>query len=110
MLLLDFFANSAAGEAKWRIILELLNDDTLNVPTFDSTKHSIIISELKSLYVACTRARNRLWIWDTSATLGPMKLFLQRKELVTTWTPASGPPKMAVTSGIDEWRRKAKML
>lgn len=33
---------------------------------FDDRRHSILRSELKSLYVGLTRARERVWIWEES--------------------------------------------
>lgn len=34
---------------------------------FDDRRHSILQSELKSLYVGLTRARERVWIWEESS-------------------------------------------
>lgn len=33
---------------------------------FDHRRHSILQSELKSLYVGLTRARERVWVWEES--------------------------------------------
>lgn len=56
---------------QWRVIYEYMNDQDLlddnfpeAYPHFDLAKHNIMCSELKQLYVAITRTRQRLWICE----------------------------------------------
>lgn len=39
---------------------------SMTFPQFDCDKHHLLCSELKQLYVAVTRTRNRLWIAETN--------------------------------------------
>ena len=110
VLLYNYFRDSPASEAKWRVILALLNDSSLSVPTFDLTKHSVILNELRCLYVACTRARNRLWIFDTSPRVDPIKTFLHKRNLVSLCRPGDPLPEMAVSSTPKQWSETAKTL
>lgn len=41
--------------------------------SINQARFAALCSELKCLYVAMTRARNTLWIWDTSSA-DPMKV------------------------------------
>ena len=49
-----------------------LCDGTVPSPSFDTAKHNILCSELKQLYVAITRTRQRLWISDNEDFAKPM--------------------------------------
>lgn len=62
VLLYDFFTDSPATATDWRA----LRHAQRNGGSFDERRHSIIQTELKSLYVGLTRARERVWIWDRS--------------------------------------------
>ncbi|CAI2183598.1 14619_t:CDS:2, partial [Funneliformis geosporum] len=68
VLLYNFFADSPAL-LKWRVILSDLEDYSKGVRTFSPENHYILSSELKHLYVAITRARERLWIFDEDIKL-----------------------------------------
>ncbi|MCL7031200.1 hypothetical protein MKW94_000317 [Papaver nudicaule] len=68
VLLYNFFGTSPLKN-QWRVIygyMEELNlfpsNEQKSFPTFCSAKHKILCSELKQLYVALTRARQRLWV------------------------------------------------
>ncbi|KAG7450843.1 uncharacterized protein BT62DRAFT_1001658 [Guyanagaster necrorhizus] len=97
VLLYDFFADSLAGPAQWRVVLNAIeetNEDPKNLPPrFDSIRHASICDEvsmnysvswigdqsnntlqLKFLYVAITRARENIWIVDGSETGEPMRV------------------------------------
>ncbi|RIA97760.1 P-loop containing nucleoside triphosphate hydrolase protein [Glomus cerebriforme] len=63
VLLYNFFTDSPACR-KWRVILSALSENSDPVPTFSYEKHYILSSELKHLYVAITRARQRIWICE----------------------------------------------
>ncbi|KAF7317843.1 UvrD-like helicase ATP-binding domain-containing protein [Mycena kentingensis (nom. inval.)] len=73
ILLYDFFADSEVEESQWRVVLNMVVKD-LNAPTPDIVKHASVCMELKFLYVAVTRARNNLWIADSSTKGEPMRV------------------------------------
>jgi ATP-dependent exoDNAse (exonuclease V) beta subunit len=110
VLLYRFFSDLQATESQWRVVLSLLNDSKLLVPKLDARKHSIILNELRNLYVAVTRARNRLWIFDTSAKAGPMKTLLAQRGLVQICKPTDPRPQMATSSSPSEWQATALKL
>ena len=74
VLLYNFFEDSSASAADWRVILNALDQPPPGVPLFDWLRHASICSELKSLYVGVTRARNNCWIWDVSNKGDSMKV------------------------------------
>lgn len=58
---------------KWRVVYGYMkNKDILSSPEeishpdFDRNKHYLLCSELKQLYVAITRTRQRLWICENT--------------------------------------------
>lgn len=76
VLLYNFFSDSVV-QAEWRVILNAVQGKSrsqLYAPAFDELRHLGVSSELKFLYVGLTRARNRLWIWDSSLAVEPMKV------------------------------------
>jgi len=77
VLLYDFFNDSPTLTADWRVILnkvDLIDRDGTAAPRFDELRHTSVCSELKFLYVGLTRARNQLWIWDSSDRGEPMRV------------------------------------
>ncbi|KAK9115671.1 hypothetical protein Sjap_014618 [Stephania japonica] len=68
VLLYNFFGTSPLRN-HWRVVYEYMKEKELadsNLPCqhFDEVKHNILCSELKQLYVAITRTRQRLWICE----------------------------------------------
>ncbi|KAI3849020.1 hypothetical protein MKX03_011463 [Papaver bracteatum] len=70
VLLYNFFGTSPLKN-QWRVIYGYMEELDLfhctehkSFPSFCSTKHKILCSELKQLYVALTRAKQRLWIYE----------------------------------------------
>lgn len=64
-------------ESGWRVVLNAVEEKKrggLAVPTFNDLRHIGVCSELKFLYVGLTRARNHLWIWDSSPVAEFMKV------------------------------------
>lgn len=110
VLLYRFFTDSGATESQWRIIYALLDDAAKQAPTFDPIKHAVILNELRHLYVAVTRARNRLWVFDTSDRVRPLRDLLSAKKLVKLCKPGDDLPEMAVSSSPNQWRKTAKSL
>ena len=84
VLLYNFFSSSEVPENQWRILnlieftgegekaiptsLETLEDGPayirIKTPNFDNSQYSLLCTELKMLYVAITRPRKRLIIYD----------------------------------------------
>ncbi|KAK0506408.1 hypothetical protein EDD18DRAFT_1455735 [Armillaria luteobubalina] len=114
VLLYDFFADSVTGPAPWRVVLNAIderNQDPRNPPPrFDSVRHASICNELKSLYVAITRARENFWIADGSETGEPMRTFWTSKDLIQNYTPGSDAPRLASSSTPEEWASKGREL
>jgi ATP-dependent exoDNAse (exonuclease V) beta subunit len=61
VLVYDFFGGSGLGSS-YRCLHILVQPSQTH---FDSQKHAALCSELKSLYVAVTRARKQLWFMET---------------------------------------------
>ncbi|KAJ7576870.1 hypothetical protein C8J56DRAFT_1171170 [Mycena floridula] len=110
ILLLNFFKDSSLDASQWRVILNSLQDDRLSVPTFDSVKHAAVCTDLKFLYVAITRARENIWIADTSSKSEPMRTYWNRKSLVSNVTPQMNAPQLARTSTPEEWAQTGESL
>lgn len=87
-----------------------LLDSTLpkGFPSFSESKHNILCSELKQLYVAVTRTRQRLWICENVEDLSkPMfdywkkKCLVQQRQLDDSLAQA-----MQVASSPEEWKSR----
>jgi tetratricopeptide (TPR) repeat protein len=60
VLLYSPFGSSPAGGKNWRIFLNNIKGSTKAAPAFSEEKHNILAIELKILYTAITRARQRV--------------------------------------------------
>ena len=59
---------------------DLLSGDSGNsFPSFSQSKHNLLCSELKQLYVAITRTRQRLWICENDVEVSKPMLDYWRK-------------------------------
>lgn len=72
---------------RWGIIYEYMKEkgmDSSRIQSFFDSKHNVLCSELKQLYVALTRARKRLWICeeDGDEFCRPMFYYWEKKNLV----------------------------
>uniref|UniRef100_A0A8I6XPP0 UvrD-like helicase ATP-binding domain-containing protein n=1 Tax=Hordeum vulgare subsp. vulgare TaxID=112509 RepID=A0A8I6XPP0_HORVV len=72
VLLYNFFGSSPLKN-KWRVLYSYMKDkliiaqsEEISHPDFDRSKHHLLCSELKQLYVAITRTRQRLWICENT--------------------------------------------
>ena len=132
MVVYNFFADSPAVEQQWRVVLK--NVPGAKPPRLDVTKHSIIGSELKKLYVALTRGRNNVWFWDDSSQVEPVKvsqtlpcrimmdsanadlpprltqILLEHDDLIQVVHPDTPLPKIGKTSTSAEWKEAADNL
>ncbi|XP_043696288.1 TPR and ankyrin repeat-containing protein 1-like [Telopea speciosissima] len=75
VLLYNFFGSSPLKN-QWRVVYEYMKEQDMldastprSFPSFNMAKHSLLCSELKQLYVAITRTRQRLWICENIEAL-----------------------------------------
>ncbi|QRV93435.1 P-loop nucleoside triphosphate hydrolase [Ceratobasidium sp. AG-Ba] len=111
VLLYNFFEDSTPTYSTWRVILHGLQGDSMGrLPQFDETKHAVICTELKNLYVGLTRARNNCWIWDMSEKAEPMKIFWHEQDLVTLCGPNDPMPDLIALSSKSEWANSGRLM
>ncbi|KAJ6614863.1 hypothetical protein B0H10DRAFT_2042924 [Mycena sp. CBHHK59/15] len=113
VLIYNFFADSAANESQWRVVLnalEIKNRDTPTAPIFDRTRHASVCVELKFLYVAITRARNNVFIADCSSKGEPMRALWMSKNEVQNCTLGIDTPRFAISSTAQEWEEQGRKL
>ncbi|KAK4842428.1 hypothetical protein QYF36_021493 [Acer negundo] len=112
VLLYNFFGSSPLKNI-WSVIYEYMKEQDLldsnsprSFPSFNEVKHRILCAELKLLYVAITRTRQRLWIWEDIEELSkPMFDYWKKKGLVQVrQLDDSLSQAMQVTSSAEEWR------
>ncbi|KAK1380712.1 UvrD-like helicase ATP-binding domain-containing protein [Heracleum sosnowskyi] len=117
VLLYNFFGSSPLKN-QWRVVYEymkeqdLLDDTCLSFPSFDMARHNLLSSELKQLYVAITRTRQRLWISESVEDLSkPMFDYWKRRGLVQVQKlNDSLAQAMQVASSAEEWKSRGKKL
>ncbi|KAI7748570.1 hypothetical protein M8C21_000109, partial [Ambrosia artemisiifolia] len=118
VLLYNFFATSPLKD-QWRVIYEYMKehawlDEKLSqsFPNFCESRHGVLCSELKQLYVAITRTRQRLWICENKEELSkPMFDYWKRRGLVQErMLDYSVAQAMRVASSPQEWRERGKKL
>ncbi|GKC19590.1 UvrD-like helicase, ATP-binding domain, P-loop containing nucleoside triphosphate hydrolase [Tanacetum coccineum] len=116
VLLYKFFGTSPFKD-QWRVLYEYMKKhDWLDAkhpqsfPTFSEERHSVLCSELKQLYVAITRTRQRLWICEKEEELSkPMFDYWKMKGLVQIRKlDVSVAQAMRVASSPQEWRERGK--
>lgn len=110
----DFFGSSSLKQ-QWRLIYEYMKENELldprtpeKFPSFNGGKHHLLCSELKQLYVAVTRTKQRLWIYEKMADIcSPMFDFWKKKCLIQVrQIDDSLVEKMKVESTPEEWRMR----
>ncbi|KAL8218515.1 hypothetical protein R6Q57_021888 [Mikania cordata] len=118
VLLYNFFGTSPLKD-QWRVIYGYMKerdwlDEKLipSFPSFSESRHSVLCSELKQLYVAITRTRQRLWMCENKEELSkPMFDYWKRRGLVQVRKlDASVAQAMRVASTPQEWRERGKKL
>ncbi|KAJ3997585.1 hypothetical protein F5050DRAFT_1750599 [Lentinula boryana] len=113
VLLYDFFGDSPAKISQWRLILSALNDCSMvTAPDFERNRqrYASICTELKFLYVAITRARENVWIVDSSESSEPMRVYWTERDLVRNIKPGTNTPKLATSSTPEDWARQGRIL
>ncbi|XP_074323795.1 uncharacterized protein LOC141660706 [Apium graveolens] len=112
VLLYNFFSSSPF-ENEWRVIYEYMKDNNLigstsftSFPRFNPEKHGILCSELKQLYVAVTRTKQRLWICENSEEFsGPMFHYWKKLSVAQVRKMDDTFIKeMQVESSEEDWR------
>ncbi|CAB4262265.1 unnamed protein product [Prunus armeniaca] len=118
VLLYNFFGSSPL-QNQWRVIYDYMKehdllDSTLpeHFPSFDEDKHNILCSELKQLYVAVSRTKQRLWVYENMEELSnPMFNYWKRKRLVQfRHFDDSLAREMQAQSNPEEWRSRGMKL
>ena len=91
--------------------LDLL-DASVHSPSFNEAKHNVLCSELKQLYVAITRTRQRLWICENNEELSkPIFDYWKKKSLVQVkQLDDSLAQAMQVASSPDEWKSRGEKV
>ncbi|XP_065638400.1 uncharacterized protein LOC111989218 [Quercus suber] len=118
VLLYNFFGSSPLKD-QWRVIYKYMEEQDLldptlpiSAPRFNEAKHDVLCSELKQLYVAITRTRQRLWISENSEDFcKPMFDYWKKKCLVQVrQLDDSLAQAMQVTSSSEEWKSRGIKL
>ncbi|PWA76382.1 uvrD-like Helicase, ATP-binding domain, P-loop containing nucleoside triphosphate hydrolase [Artemisia annua] len=118
VLLYNFFGTSILKD-QWRVIYGYMIkhnwlDEKLpeSFPSFNEARHSILCSELKELYVAITRTRQRLWICESKEERSkPMFDYWKMRGLVQIRKlDDSVAQAMRASSSPQEWRERGKKL
>ncbi|KAI5075691.1 hypothetical protein GOP47_0009767 [Adiantum capillus-veneris] len=116
VLMYNFFTGSSL-QSNWRVIYDYMYKNNLmtahdptkrSYPEFDVHKHSLLCSELKHIYVAVTRAKQRLWIYEESDNFfQPIIDYWMCQELLETkLLDVTFISQMAAQSTPDEWRKR----
>ena len=104
---------------QWRVIYGYMKkydwlEDKLpqSFPAFNEARHSVLCSELKQLYVAITRTRQRLWICEHSEEMSkPMFDYWKKRGLVQVRKlDEFSAQAMRVASSPQEWRERGKKV
>ncbi|XBI94504.1 hypothetical protein VPH35_031130 [Triticum aestivum] len=118
VLLYNFFGSSPLRN-KWRVLYGYMKDkdiishsEEISHPGFDRSKHYLLCSELKQLYVAITRTRQRLWICEnTKDYCRPMFDYWKKLCLVEVrLLDSSLIQAMQTGSSSDDWRLRGTKL
>ncbi|VAH52131.1 unnamed protein product [Triticum turgidum subsp. durum] len=118
VLLYNFFGSSPLRN-KWRVLYGYMkhkaiiaHSEETSHPGFDRSKHYLLCSELKQLYVAITRTRQRLWICEnTDDYCRPMFDYWKKLCLVEVrLLDSSLIQAMQTGSSIDDWRLRGTKL
>ncbi|KDQ17186.1 hypothetical protein BOTBODRAFT_29995 [Botryobasidium botryosum FD-172 SS1] len=106
VLLYNFFTSSHANDREWSVVLDALHDSR----AVDQSRYAILCSELKCLYVALTRARNNLWIWDSGVNAQPMKELWLSRQQIRIAGPNESIPRLGGHDSSSHWRQKGREI
>lgn len=112
VIMFDLFHDSQAQATDWRLLLNRCSEESglrASAPRFDPLRHSTLNRELKSLYVALTRARAKVYIFDRSVEKAePFKLMMQTLGLCDVASAEEALPQIAQKSTLEEWAARAE--
>ncbi|KAF8670228.1 hypothetical protein HU200_050759 [Digitaria exilis] len=118
VLLYNFFSSSPLRN-KWRVVYDYMeskyivaSSEVISHPGFDRNKHYLLCSELKQLYVAITRTRQRLWICENADDYcRPMFDYWKKLCIVEVrLLDSSLIQAMQTGSSADDWRLRGTKL
>ncbi|CAO2036355.1 unnamed protein product [Urochloa humidicola] len=117
VLLYNFFSSSPLRN-RWRVVYDYMESkdviasEQISHPGFDRNKHYLLCSELKQLYVAITRTRQRLWICEnTDDYCQPMFDYWKKLCIVEVrLLDSSLIQAMQTGSSADDWRLRGTKL
>ncbi|KAG5613980.1 hypothetical protein H5410_013804 [Solanum commersonii] len=113
VLLYNFFSSSPLGN-QWRVVYAYMKEHNLadlSFPSFCDAKHNILCSELKQLYVAITRTRQRLWICESLDEFSrPMFDYWKMSSLMEVKNVHSVTDTMQTFSTPEEWKSRGMKL
>uniref|UniRef100_A0A0E0H5G8 UvrD-like helicase ATP-binding domain-containing protein n=1 Tax=Oryza nivara TaxID=4536 RepID=A0A0E0H5G8_ORYNI len=119
VLLYNFFSSSPLRN-KWRVVYDYMkgknvieSSEEMSHSFFDKNKHYLLCSELKQLYVAITRTRQRLWICENADdNCRPMFDYWKKLCLVEVRVLDSSliEAMQAGSSTEEDWRQRGTKL
>lgn len=118
MLLYNFFGSSPLKD-QWSVIYDYMKEQDLlaeelphSFPSFKDSRHNVLCSELKQLYVAITRTRQRLWICEKNEELSkPMFDYWKGRCLVKVRKLNDSVARaMQCGSSPQEWLERGKKV
>ncbi|KAG9004067.1 hypothetical protein FRB90_011077 [Tulasnella sp. 427] len=105
VLLYDFFEDSQASPKHWKALLKATRSANLK----DTGQlDAILQTELKSFYVGMTRARERVWFWDSGSKGEAFQSALVEHNLARAASILEAPLCMGVRSSKREWALRGK--
>ncbi|KAG8875202.1 hypothetical protein FRB97_005339 [Tulasnella sp. 331] len=114
VVLYNFFADSMASPSNWRALSSVTRDASTSSSSsagrFQEHQHRILQSELKSLYVAVTRAREHVWVWDESEKGEDFVTFLLQRNYIELHERYATVPRIAVKTSTREWGMQGREL
>ncbi|KAK2997131.1 hypothetical protein RJ639_024959, partial [Escallonia herrerae] len=116
VLLYNFFSSSPYQD-EWRVIYgymeekDMLKSSPKHFTSFSWEKHSVLCSEMKNLYVAITRTKQRLWIWENAGFSQPIFDYWKNSYLVEERRVGDAfIQEMQVVSSKEEWKSRGIKL
>ena len=99
---------------KWRVLYDFMIQKGFNscgqnqYPKFDDTKHNLLCGEVKHLYVAITRSKQRLWIYEEKPQYAkPMLDYWKQKGIIQFRSfDRSMLESMHNVSSSEDWRQR----
>ncbi|KAG8880114.1 hypothetical protein FRB98_005338, partial [Tulasnella sp. 332] len=114
VVLYNFFADSMASPSNWRALSSVTRDASTSSSSsagrFQEHQHRILQSELKSLYVAVTRAREHVWVWDETEKGEDFVTFLLQRNYIELHERHATVPRIAVKTSTREWGMQGREL